>query len=128
VVQAIGSFQSAGTRNWGATALVPLRNASQEIAAVAFDGVTTLRVNMDYGDVDYLMLIPTGTPPPPGLEIDSITIEGANVVITWTGDATVQKSPSLPAAGQWTDVAGTSPLSIPRTGETEYYRLKDTTP
>ena len=62
VVEAIGTFQSAGTRGWGNTALVPLRNASQEVVEVAFSGLTTLRVDMNYGDVDYLMLIPTGGP------------------------------------------------------------------
>ena len=60
VVQAIGTFQSAGTRGWGNTSLVPLRDGGQQIAEVALSGVTTLRVNMNYGDVDYLMLIPTG--------------------------------------------------------------------
>jgi hypothetical protein len=130
VTQALGTFQSAGTRDWGRTALVPMRNTSQEIAAVAFDGVTTLRVSMDYGDVDYLMLIPTGVLPPPGPEIDSITIEGANVVITWTGDATLQSTSALPGTGgaTWGDVAGTSPVQVPISGEMQYFRLIDNTP
>ncbi len=129
VVQAIGTFHSAGTRNWGATALVPLRNASDEIAQVALSGVTTLRVNMDYGDVDYLMLIPTEAAPA-GPKIDKISIADGNIVLEWTGDAAVQKTTSLPGSGTatWVDVTGTSPLSIPQSGQTEFYRLKDTTP
>jgi hypothetical protein len=129
VVEAIGTFQSAGTRNWGATALVPLRNAAQQVVAVDLGGVTTLRVNMDYGDVDYLMLIPT-TPSPQGPRIDSIVISGGDVVIEWTGDAVVEKTTAFPPTGgaTWTEVTGASPLTIPRTGATEFYRLKDTTP
>jgi hypothetical protein len=127
VTQAIGTFQSAGTRNWGATALVPLRNASQEIAEVAFDGVTTLRIDMDYGDVDYLMLIPTGAAPPTGPEIDSITINGGNVVITWTGDGVLEMTGSLPGSG-WSEVGSPSPANVPISAAQQYFRLRDDTP
>jgi hypothetical protein len=109
--------------------LVPLRDAGQ-IAQVALGGVTTLRVSMNYGDVDYLMLIPSGSAPPVGPRIDNITISGDDIVLEWTGDGTVQKTTSLPGTGgaQWEDVSGASPLALPRTGQTEFYRLKDETP
>ncbi len=129
VVQALGTFQSAGTRNWGATSLVPLRNGGQAVAQVNLGGLTTLRVNMDYGDVDYLMLVPTQAAPS-GPRIDNITVADGTITLEWTGDATLQKTTSLPATGgaTWEDVSGTSPISIPLSGQAEFYRLKDLTP
>ena len=121
VVQAIGTFQSAGTRGWGNTSLVPLRDGGQQIAEVALSGVTTLRVNMNYGDVDYLMLIPTGAAGP---RIDSIVVNAnGSVTVTWQGAGLLESAPSV--TGPWTVVEGaTSPATFQPTESMLFGRLR----
>ncbi|MCL4176566.1 MAG: hypothetical protein KJ072_02310 [Verrucomicrobia bacterium] len=123
VVEAIGTFQSAGTRNWGATALVPLRNASQEVVEVGLSGLTTLRVDMDYGDVDYLMLIPTGGALPP--EFTSVVINAnGSITVTWEGDGVLEAAPSV--TGPWDAIEGaTSPFTLEPTEAMLFGRIKN---
>jgi hypothetical protein len=122
VVQAIGTFQSAGTRGWGNTSLVPLRDAGQQIAQVPLSGTTTLRVNMNYGDVDYLMLIPTGAAGP---QIDSIVVNGdGTVTVSWQGAGVLEAAPSV--TGPWTEVTGaTSPYTFEPTESMLFGRLRE---
>ena len=123
VVEAIGTFQSAGTRGWGNTALVPLRNASQEVVEVAFSGVTTLRVDMNYGDVDYLMLIPTGGALPP--QFTSVVInENGSITVTWEGDGVLEAAPDV--TGPWGVIEGaTSPFTFEPTDSRLFGRIKN---
>jgi hypothetical protein len=66
--------------------------------------------------------ITTGTePPPPEGAFTSITVQGGNVVIVFTGDG-VQSADSV--LGPWTDVPGTSPLTVPATGAGKFYRIQ----
>jgi len=50
----------------------------------------------------------------------SIAIQGANVVLTFTGTLTAADQ----VTGPWTDVAGTSPLTISATGAQKFYRAR----
>jgi hypothetical protein len=121
VVQALGTFESAGTRGWGNTSLIPLRDGGQ-IAQVALSGVTTLRVNMNYGDVDYLMLIPGGGPVGP--RIDSIVLNGdGTVTVTWQGGGVLEAAPAV--TGPWAEVAGaTSPHIFEPTDSMLFGRIR----
>lgn len=50
----------------------------------------------------------------------SIALDAANVVVTFTGTLTAADQ----LTGPWTDVAGTSPLTIPASGAQKFYRAK----
>lgn len=51
------------------------------------------------------------------------TVQGGNLVLTWTGGGTLQSADDI--TGPWTDVAGaTSPRTVPITGARKFYRLK----
>jgi hypothetical protein len=124
VVEAIGTFQSAGTRGWGNTALVPLRNAGQEIAAVGFSGLTTLRVDMNYGDVDYLMLIPTGAALQPRFT-SVVANEDGSITVTWEGGGVLEAAPAV--TGPWGEVEGaTSPYTLDPTEAMLFGRIRST--
>jgi hypothetical protein len=122
-VEYLGRFNSPGSGGWGNNTLVPLVNTNTLLTAeIDLGGETTLRYNCTSGDTDYLMLIPLGAALP---RIDKISVNAqGQVVIEWTGAGTVQKASTLPAAS-WTDVPGSSPLTVPppASGQ-EYYRLK----
>jgi hypothetical protein len=125
-VEYLGHFRSPGSGGWGNNTLVPLINTNTlAITTVSLSGQTTLRYNNQSGDIDYLMLIPTGAAQP---QIDSISVNASGqVVISWTGAGTVQKTGALPTTGgaTWSDVPGASPLTVPPPASgVEYYRLK----
>ena len=93
----------------------------QEIVEVALGGVTTLRATRTYGDLDYLMLIPTGAAGP---RIDSIVINpNGSITVTWTGSALLESAPSV--TGPWTVVEGaTSPATFQPTESMLFGRLR----
>ena len=58
--------------------------------------------------LDNVAIIVNGqaTAPPAQAQFTSITKQGNNIVITWTGSGTLQESSSLTAPATWTPVAG----------------------
>jgi hypothetical protein len=49
-----------------------------------------------------------------------ITREGGNIVISFPSGFRLQRAASLDAPVTWTDVAGTSPYTVPPGGTAEY--------
>ena len=78
--------------------------------------------------LDNVAIIVNGqaTAPPAQAQFTSITKQGNNIVITWTGSGTLQESSSLTAPATWTPVAGnpsgtyTTPAA---TTENKFYRI-----
>jgi hypothetical protein len=64
---------------------------------------------------------PTTAAPPAGGTFTGIRVEGNNVIITFTGSG-VQSASAV--TGPWTDVAGTSPLTVPVADGPKFYRFK----
>ena len=56
----LGRFDAPGTGAWGRYAFVPLAAADASQVKVALSGTQTLRWNGQSGDMDYLVLVPTG--------------------------------------------------------------------
>ena len=62
------------------------------------------------------------SPPAPSLKL-SITGQGSNLVVSWSGAATLQSAAQL--TGPWTDLAGqTSPYTFTPSGRGAFYRLR----
>jgi hypothetical protein len=121
-VTRLGSFNAPGSGGWGRNELVQMKNSDGSVAVVSLGGVQTVRFNLGSGDFDYLVFVPVGAPPS-ALTIDSVALQGGNIVITWdeTG-ATLQSADAV--TGPWNNVAGaTSPYSIPASGTQKYFRL-----
>ena len=126
VLQPLGVFNGGGTGTWGETVLLPLIDNATDRNILTLPhsgGEVSFRWTMDYGDNDYLMLVPVGTVTPEP-EITNISENaGGQIVIEWTGDGTLQTTGALPSAG-WTDLPGTSPVTVDPPGSGEaYYRL-----
>ncbi|MBI2948638.1 MAG: choice-of-anchor D domain-containing protein [Verrucomicrobia bacterium] len=64
---------------------------------------------------------PTTAAPLPSGKFTGIKVEASNVIITFTGSG-VQSASAV--NGPWTDVAGTSPLTVPIAGAPKFYRFK----
>jgi len=62
-----------------------------------------------------------GAPPGGGGKFTSIKVQGGNVVIEFTGTGVQSANTVL---GPWTDVTGSSPLTVPVTGGPKFYRFK----
>jgi hypothetical protein len=61
--------------------------------------------------------------PPAGLQFTSVTRSGSNILIEWTGTATLESADAL--SGAWTPVAGaTSPYPAANTGAAKFFRLR----
>jgi hypothetical protein len=61
--------------------------------------------------------------PPPARSFSSFAKSGSNLVLNWTGTATLQSADAV--TGPWTDVANaTSPFSGAIAGQAKFYRLK----
>lgn len=58
----LGSFSGEGTGGWGINRLVPLRDNSGIARILQFGGTETLRMNLQSGDFDYLILMPLTSP------------------------------------------------------------------
>lgn len=69
----------------------------------------------DYGDFGAAVVTP-----PAGGSITGIKINGANIVIDFTGS--IQKGDSV--TGPWTDVAGSGSVSVPASASAAFYRVK----
>jgi hypothetical protein len=52
--------------------------------------------------------------------IVTIQVAGTNVIVTWSG-GTLQSAPTLTSA--WSNVAGTTPLTLPATGKAQFFRV-----
>ena len=51
----------------------------------------------------------------------NITRSGNDVILSWTGTATLQSADEV--TGTWGDVPGTSPVTLPSSGPRKFYRL-----
>jgi hypothetical protein len=122
-VETLGTYSAPGTGGWGNNALVPVKDASGANAKINLSGTTTLRWAPASGDIDFLLFVPAGAAPPSAPTIDSVSLQGGNVVITWDeAGATLQSADAV--TGPWNNVAGaTSPYSIPASGTQKYFRL-----
>ena len=121
-VEPIGTFVAQGSGDWSRNNLVAMRDGTGELQRVELGGTQTIRWTYNSGDADYLVFIPAdgGT----AVGSASITLSGGNVVIAENppGTAIVQMTTSL-VGGTWTDV-GAAPQTVPVTGTTVYFRLK----
>ncbi len=71
---------------------------------------------------NYSITIGSGGTTGGGGKFTGIKVSGGNVVIDFTGGTGVQSATSV--LGPWTDVSGTSPLTVPVSGAPKYYRFK----
>lgn len=125
--QELGTFDSLGaTGGWGNNRLVPMM-ANGSLATVSLGGEQTVRFTLGSGgDFDYLVFVPAaGSVTPPTLKIDTVTRNGNNIVISWTGAGTVQGSDTLGATANWQNIAGatTSPATIPIGAGFRFFRI-----
>jgi hypothetical protein len=125
--QNLGFFRAPGTGGWGTDELVPLRaTAVQNTDAVEIPwtgGSVTLRWSMESGDVDYLMLIPVTTTPV-GPEVNTPTISGGNITVTWSGGGQLYTAPVV--TGPWTgtgDSDGSFSEAASTTGN-KFYQIR----
>jgi hypothetical protein len=126
VKEPLGTFSAPGTGGWGRNQLVPLRDAdTNAIKAVELGGATTLRFNWASGDWNYMMLVPTGATPPPGLEVGISLQPDGKIRLEWEGTGTLQSTTAIPG-GSWTDLPNTSPAEIdpPATGNV-FFRIQE---
>lgn len=127
-VKKLGEFRPGrATSGWdgpGAFETFPLINDDGSRATVTLGGKTTLRLTTLSGnnDSDFLIFQEATAPPPPpaGGKFTGIKADANNIVITFTGSG-VQSADAV--TGPWTDVAGTSPLTVPK-GPRKFYRFK----
>jgi hypothetical protein len=71
---------------------------------------------------NYSITTTTG-PPPTGSQFTGISLQGGNVVFTWTGTGTLQSADAV--TGPYADVAGAaSPRTVPVANGPKYYRFK----
>jgi len=111
----LGEFNGPPTGDWQVPRFVPLAQ-NGKLARIFLKGEQRLQLTMDwYQDPDCLMLVPVLVEPP-RLEI----IRGTNyVTISWT-DGILQTATKV--TGPWSNMAGTSPLKIPKNGNEKYFR------
>lgn len=127
-----GALALPGARNEGALELDPLQRAVYEVNFANTAGYTTYRMtfnnvknnatvnSMQIGEIELLGTAGTGTPVGPTL---TVTRDGtANITISWAGGGTLQATPSLDNP-QWTTVAGSSPVTVPATGNYRFFRV-----
>lgn len=118
----IGSFSGSGTAGWGANRLVPLVDAGGAIREIAFGGTETLRVNLDSGDFDYLVLQAVSLTPTTSFRLIATRNGAGNLVLTWEGGAKLTSSATL--NGTYTDVAGSSGIVVTPDAASQYYKLR----
>jgi hypothetical protein len=123
-VQQLGTFEAAGSNGWGRNELVPMK-VNGQIATVALSGVKTVRYNMPSGDFDYLLFVPTSTPPPP---VSATISRNANGTITITASepGTLQSTTSLTPPVTWTNEGAISgSRTLDATGTMRFFRILD---
>jgi len=124
--QSLGTFDAPGTGGWGVNALVPLMDASGNIAKVTSDGKPhTLHYLAHSADTDYFLLVPaSGTVTPPGTPKALISITGNTIKVDSDSGGTVQVASSLGNTPTWTDV-GPAPQNVTISGAGfKFYRIK----
>ena len=118
-------------RNDAALDLDPLTQDVQEIHFANGAGYTTYRLtftnvrnnatvnSMQIGEIELLGVQGTGTPTGPRL---SIARSGTDVTISWDDGGTLQATPTL-ANPEWTTVPGSSPVTVPTSGNYRFFRV-----
>jgi len=108
VLTPIGNFRAPATGGWDTFTFVPLKDAGGNAVPVLLTGVQTLRytVEANGGDINYLMLCPTG----PKLTIHR---SGNDIVVDWN-QGRLQSAPQI--TGPWSDVTGAAAPSYTATG------------
>ena len=124
----LGEFRpgraTAGWDGAGAFETFPLINDDGSRAIVTLGGKTTLRLTTIDGNNDNDFLIfqeAAAVVPSVGGKFTGIKVEANNVVIQFTGSG-VQSADSV--AGPWTDVPGSSPLTVPKGPIPKFYKFK----
>lgn len=125
-VELLGTFSRFGSGGWGSYALVPMVDASGNLANVSLGGAspTTLRYTSTSGDFDWYAIVPAVAPP---IEprVTSIQLNGNTIVINFTGGV-LQSSGTL--TGTYADVPGVTGQSanipVPAAANAEqFYRV-----
>jgi hypothetical protein len=124
VKESLGSFSAPGTGGWGNNRLVPLRD-NGAIRTVQLGGNTTLRFNWASGDIDYMMLVPTGATPPPGVQVAISLQPDGKIRLEWEGNGTLQSATAIPA-GPWSNLPDASPAVIdPPAAGNVFFRVQE---
>jgi hypothetical protein len=121
-VEKLGTFRAPATGGWDTFTFIPLKDDSGEFVAVPLSGEVTLRytVQANGGDINYLMFAPA--PPTVTCGVLTISQDGAEVVIEWTGPGTLQSATEI--TGEWSDVGDAeSPYRVPATGGQRFFRM-----
>jgi hypothetical protein len=121
-VEKLGTFRAPATGGWDTFTFIPLKNDEGQLVALPLSGEITLRytVQANGGDINYLMF--ALAPPSVGCGTLSISKDGGDVVIAWTGPGTLQSAQEV--TGEWSDVENAeSPYRVPAAGDRRYYRL-----
>jgi hypothetical protein len=118
----LGRFLWRRTGGWNTFVTVPLLDPSGNFAKVTLNGETTVRFAIQPGNLDsnYLAFVPA-EPDVQGPVFTAIGRNGGNVVLEWTGGGTLQGADSV--LGPWENLAGSSPSTIPLTGQTRFFRI-----
>ncbi|MBX3734916.1 MAG: hypothetical protein KF791_20255 [Verrucomicrobiae bacterium] len=119
--QPLGSFSASGSGGWGSNVLVPMVDSTGQRIVVPMGGTQTVRFQMDSGDFDYMIFIPSAAPPP--LPTISVTTDASgNVIITYTG--TLLGAPAINVNFAPVPGAG-SPYTVPAGGDQQYFRASN---
>jgi len=120
-LEQLGVFRGPGTGGWGANTLVPL-TMDGAIKEVSLGGSTTLRVTLDSGDFDFLVLQRVGGAPASKVIAYSVNASG-QLVLTFPAGTVLTSSGSL--GGTYAPVAGAaSPYTVNATGDAQFYKLQ----
>jgi len=128
---ASGPLSLPAGRNAAALPLDPILQPNQEVNFANTAGYTTYRLtftnvknnaavnSMQIGEIELLGTPGNGTPQGPRLQIAR---SGANVTISWDGTGTLQATSDLNNP-QWATVEGSSPVTVPTTGNARFFRV-----
>lgn len=120
----LGQFDAQTTGGWDTFIFVAMKDGEGNLARVDLGGEQTLRYTIDPGNHDhnYIMLVPAGTAAPRFTGI-TLSPDGKNVTLTWTGDATLEVADDI--NGPWATVPGaTSGLVAPVDRVKRFARLR----
>jgi hypothetical protein len=125
VTEVLGQFSGQASGDWGRAVFYKLHANGQPNTPqqVTLGGVNTIRVTINTGamDLDFLAFVPANTPTPD--PVISTTLNGSNLVISWTNGGKLQGAPAV--NGPWTDVSGggTSPVTVPAGTGMQFFRV-----